>query len=165
MGGVLCWIPAQGRVQPSVHRGGGQGATLAQAWLVMGAVCASLAPSCYFVFYSSFLDEAPLGNASLSVTTTPNSQGLAHLTPGCRLVGESNIHASSECRGSEMGLLERVWPALRMMCPSALPAPGSGGQSGSILIAHKHQWSSRKPSADLVSMQAALGGAPTRRSL
>lgn len=29
---------------------------LAQAWLVMGAVCVSLAPSCSCVFFSSFLD-------------------------------------------------------------------------------------------------------------
>lgn len=157
--------PSTGKGVAQCPRGWWAGGYIAQAGLVMGAVCASLAPSCSFVFYSSFLDEAPLRNASLSVTTTPNSQGLAHLTPGCRLVGDSNIHASSECGGSVMGLIEGVWPALRMMFPLGLPAPGSGGQSGSILIAHKHQWSSRKPSADLVFMQSALGGAPTRRAL
>lgn len=75
-GGVLWWI--QNRVS---HRG----CLCEPGWLVP-----------FVLFLTSFLNQAPFGNASLSVTTVPDGQGLAYLTLGPWSRSGAGIFQSAE---------------------------------------------------------------------
>ena len=75
-GGVLWWIP-----EWVSHRG----CLCEPGWLVL-----------FVLFLSSFLNQAPLGNASLSVTTVPDGQGLAYLTLGPWSRSGAGIFQSAE---------------------------------------------------------------------